>query len=86
MNNGDYQQLIDEAFDAVVEEVQWEAEEAEREAVAAVPHPIHYRRTIRRDHAGANQRLMDDYFGDNPVIRQRFSVGVSECLNDSSSI
>ena len=47
MDNDDYQQLIDEAFDAVVEEEEREAEEeAEREAAAAVPRPIHHQRTI----------------------------------------
>ena len=56
MDNDDYQQFWDEAFDAVVEEMQREAdEEAEWEAAAAVPRPIYPRRIIRRDHAGAHQ-------------------------------
>ncbi|XP_042044035.1 uncharacterized protein LOC121789719 [Salvia splendens] len=64
MDNDDYQQVWDEAFDFLVQEVQREAdEEAEREA--AVPRLIHHRRTIR-NHAGVDRMLMVDYFGDNP--------------------
>ncbi|XP_042005694.1 uncharacterized protein LOC121754397 [Salvia splendens] len=62
MDDDEYQRALDEAFDAVVEEVERE----ERAAAAAVPRPIHHRQTVRRDHVGANQLLLDDYFAGNP--------------------
>ncbi|XP_042059328.1 uncharacterized protein LOC121803789 [Salvia splendens] len=71
-----FQQLIDREFDELVEEVQREAEEEE---AAAVPRPIHHRQIICRDHVGADQRLMEDYFGDNPryppeIFHRRFRM------------
>ncbi|XP_042027211.1 uncharacterized protein LOC121774391 [Salvia splendens] len=62
-------------------EVQREAdkEDAAEAAAAALPRAIHHRRTIPRDHTGAHQRLMADYFGDNPryppeIFRRRFRM------------
>ena len=52
--------MIDGAFDELVEEVQREAEE--EAAASVVPRPIHHQRTICRDHARADRRLMEDYF------------------------
>ena len=67
MDDDKYQPALDEAFDAVVEEVEREVQEdAEHVVAAAVPRPVWRRRTIRHDHAWANQRLMNDYFAKNP--------------------
>lgn len=51
----------------MVEEVEREVQEDAGSAVAAeVPRLIHNRRFIRMDHVVANQRLMDEYFAENP--------------------
>ncbi|XP_047950790.1 uncharacterized protein LOC125196340 [Salvia hispanica] len=73
---------MDREFDELVQEVQREAEEEEEEEeaeVAAFVHPFYHRRTICRDHVGAHQRLMEDYFGDNPrylaeIFRRRYRM------------
>ncbi|XP_047965349.1 uncharacterized protein LOC125209811 [Salvia hispanica] len=78
MSSGDeFQQLVDREFDELVQEVQREAEE--EEAAAAFVRPFYHRRTIWRDHVGAHQRLVEDYFGDNPrypaeIFRRRFRM------------
>ncbi|XP_047938242.1 uncharacterized protein LOC125185822 [Salvia hispanica] len=73
-----FQRSIDQKFDELVAAVQAEANEEEA-AVAAIPRPIYHWRYINRDHAGADQRLMEDYFGDNSryppeIFRRRFRM------------
>ena len=65
-----FQRLVDEEFEELVAAVQDEAdeEEAALAAAAAIPRPRYRRRFINRDHVGADQRLMEDYFGDNPPL------------------
>ncbi|XP_042027321.1 uncharacterized protein LOC121774527 [Salvia splendens] len=87
----EYQQLIDGAFDALVEEVQREAEEEAKQEAAAKPRSIHHQRTICRDHAGAHQLPMDDYFGDNPrytpeIFRQRFRMSQRLFIHIAASL
>ncbi|XP_047951668.1 uncharacterized protein LOC125197017 [Salvia hispanica] len=82
MSSGDeFQQLVDMEFDELVQEVQREAEEEEAAAAAAAAfvRPFYHRRTIWHDHVGAHQRLVEDYFGDNPrypaeIFRRRFRM------------
>ena len=65
--------MLDEAFDTVVEEVEREVQDdAESALAAAVPRLIHHRRLIRRDLAGANQRLISNYFIENPRYPPEF--------------
>ncbi|XP_047979174.1 uncharacterized protein LOC125221087 [Salvia hispanica] len=76
-SDDEFQQLVDREFDELVQEVQREAEE--EAAAAAFVCPFYHRRTICRDHVGAYQRLMEDYFGDNPrysaeIFRRRFRM------------
>ncbi|XP_047961589.1 uncharacterized protein LOC125206366 [Salvia hispanica] len=76
-DNENFQRAIDEEFEELIAAVQAEADEEEE--AAAVPRPIYRRRYINRDHAGANQRLLEDYFGDNPryppnIFRRRFRM------------
>ncbi|XP_047949319.1 uncharacterized protein LOC125195176 [Salvia hispanica] len=79
--------LWNEAWDSLIQEVQREADEedeaaAELEAelaAAAIPREIRHRRTIPRDHVGAAERLMADYFSANPrypaeIFRRRFRM------------
>ena len=81
--------LWDEVWDSLVQEVQCEADEdAEREAV---PRPIHHRRTIRRDHAGSHQRLMEDYFSDDPryppeIFRRRLKMSQRLFIHIATSL
>ncbi|XP_047949267.1 uncharacterized protein LOC125195115 [Salvia hispanica] len=72
--------LWNEAWDSLIQEVQREADE-EDEAVAAtaIPREICHRRTIPRDHVGAAERLMADYFSADPrypaeIFRRRFRM------------
>ena len=74
-SDDEFQKLVDREFDELVEEMQREANE--EAAAATVVQSFHHRRTIRRDHVGADLRLMEDYFGDNPR---------SKCRNGYSSI
>ncbi|XP_047973529.1 uncharacterized protein LOC125215979 [Salvia hispanica] len=72
----EFQQLVDREFDELAQEVQREAEE---EDVAAFVRPFYHRRTIRRDHVGADQRLIEDYFDGNPrypaeIFHRRFRM------------
>ena len=91
-SDDEYQRSWDEAYDALVEEVEQEVQEVEeRWAAAVVPHPIQHRRTIPCDHIGANQRLMDDYFGENPnfpleLFRRRFRISQRLFLHIASSL
>ena len=69
---------MDREFDELVQEVQREAEEEEEEEAAFV-RPFYHRQTICRDHVWAHQRLMEDYFSDNPrypaeIFRCRFRM------------
>ncbi|XP_047942805.1 uncharacterized protein LOC125189585 [Salvia hispanica] len=56
------------------------AEEADKEdEAAAIPREIRYRRTIPRDHVGAAERFMAEYFSANPrypaeIFRRRFRM------------
>ncbi|XP_047966055.1 uncharacterized protein LOC125210557 [Salvia hispanica] len=80
-SDDEFQQLVDREFDELVQEVQREADE-EKEAAAAVAafvRPFYHRQTICHDHVGADQRLMEDYFGDSPrypaeIFRHRFRM------------
>ena len=89
-----FQRLVDEEFEELVAAVQDEAdeEEAALAAAAAIPRPRYRRRFINRDHVGADQRLMEDYFGDNPryppeIFRRRFRMSqrlfihIADCLS-----
>ncbi|XP_047942626.1 uncharacterized protein LOC125189387 [Salvia hispanica] len=80
-SDDEFQQLVDGEFDELVQEVQREAEEEEAAAVAvaAFVRPFYHRQTNWRDHVGAHQRLIEDYFGDNPrypaeIFRRRFRM------------
>ncbi|XP_047978528.1 uncharacterized protein LOC125220398 [Salvia hispanica] len=86
-----FQRAIDQEFDELIAAVQAEADEEEA-AAATVPRPIYRRRYINRDHAGADQRLMKDYFGDNPRyppeifhrrfrMSQRLFIHIATCLS-----
>ncbi|XP_047942623.1 uncharacterized protein LOC125189384 [Salvia hispanica] len=71
--------LWNDTWDSLIQEVQKEADNEGVEAAVALPRAIHHRRTITRDHSGAHQRLMADYFGDNPrysseIFRRRFRM------------
>ncbi|XP_047965316.1 uncharacterized protein LOC125209776 [Salvia hispanica] len=72
--------LWNQAWDSLIQEVQREAdEEAAAAATAAIPREIRHRRTIPRDHVGAAERLMADYFSDEPrypaeIFRRRFRM------------
>ncbi|XP_042005666.1 uncharacterized protein LOC121754355 [Salvia splendens] len=73
-----------DAVDSLITEVQREADEedaalAAELAEAALPRAIHHRRTIPRDHSRVHQRLMADYFSDNPryppeIFRRHFRM------------
>ncbi|XP_047961841.1 protein ALP1-like [Salvia hispanica] len=89
-----FRRAIDEEFEELVAAVQAEAneEEAALAAAAAIPRPRYHRRYINHDHAGADQRLMEDYFGDNPryppeIFRRRFRMSqrlfihIADCLS-----
>ncbi|XP_047938227.1 uncharacterized protein LOC125185687 [Salvia hispanica] len=89
-----FQRLVDEEFEELVAAVQAEAdeEEAALAVAAAIPRPRYRRRYINRDHVGANQRLMEDYFGDNPRytpeifhrrfrMSQRLFIHIADCLS-----
>ncbi|XP_047942804.1 uncharacterized protein LOC125189584 [Salvia hispanica] len=70
--------LWNEAWDSLIQEVQREADE-EDEAAAAIPREIRHLRTLPRDHVGAAERLMADYFSANPrypaeIFRRRFRM------------
>ncbi|XP_047949385.1 uncharacterized protein LOC125195251 [Salvia hispanica] len=70
--------LWNQAWDSLIQEVQREANE-EAAAAAAIPHEIRHRRTIPRDHVGAAERLMADYFSADPrypaeIFRRRFRM------------
>ncbi|XP_042067178.1 uncharacterized protein LOC121810481 [Salvia splendens] len=89
-SDDEYQRAWDEAYAALVEEVEQEVQEEVR-CAAAVPRPIQHRRTIPRDHIGANQRLMDGYFGENPrfpleLYRRRFRMSRRLSLHIASSL
>ncbi|XP_047942715.1 uncharacterized protein LOC125189484 [Salvia hispanica] len=77
-DNENFQRAIDEEFEELVAAVQAEADEEEaalaEAAAAAVPRPIYRQRYINRDHAGADQRLMEDYFGDNTPRYRCFTL------------
>ncbi|XP_042056231.1 uncharacterized protein LOC121800795 [Salvia splendens] len=86
-----YQEAVDLEFQNLVAAVQQEAEEAEAVAAVAVPRPFYHRRYIDRDHAGADRRLMEDYFSENAryppeIFRRRFRmsqqlfVHIATCL------
>ncbi|XP_047964922.1 uncharacterized protein LOC125209368 [Salvia hispanica] len=69
--------LWNQAWDSLIQEVQREADE--EAAAAAIPREIRHRRTIPRDHVGAAERLMADYFSDQPrypaeIFRRRFRM------------
>ncbi|XP_047961645.1 uncharacterized protein LOC125206433 [Salvia hispanica] len=96
MDSGDenFQRLVDEEFEELVAAVQDEADEEEvaLAAAAAIPRPRYRRRFINRDHVGADQRLMEDYFGDNPRytpeifhrrfrMSQRLFIHIADCLS-----
>ncbi|XP_042012147.1 uncharacterized protein LOC121760569 [Salvia splendens] len=80
--------LWNDAWDSLIQEVQREAVEedavlAAKLVEASLPRAIHHCRTIPRDHSGAHQRLMADYFGDNPrypseIFRRCFTLR-SDC-------
>ncbi|XP_047961995.1 uncharacterized protein LOC125206816 [Salvia hispanica] len=68
--------LWNQAWDSLIQEMQREADEA---AAAAIPREIRHRRTIPRDHVGAAERLMADYFSADPrypaeIFRRRFRM------------
>ncbi|XP_047979440.1 uncharacterized protein LOC125221364 [Salvia hispanica] len=70
--------LTNQAWDSLIQEVQREADE-EAAAAAAIPREICHRRTIPRDHVGAAERLMTDYFSADPrypaeIFRRRFRM------------
>ncbi|XP_042003810.1 uncharacterized protein LOC121752784 [Salvia splendens] len=87
-----FQQAVDLVFQNLVAAVQREADEVEDAAEAvAVPRPFYHRRYFDRDHAGADRRLMEDYFNENAryppeVFRRRFRmsqnlfVHIATCL------
>ncbi|XP_047947605.1 uncharacterized protein LOC125193774 [Salvia hispanica] len=71
--------LWNQAWDSLIQEVQREADEEAAAAAAAIPREIRHRRTIPRDHVGAAERLMADYFSDEPrypaeIFRRRFRM------------
>ncbi|XP_047966069.1 uncharacterized protein LOC125210574 [Salvia hispanica] len=75
--------LWNEAWDYLIQEVQREADEEDEAAavaaVAAIPREIRHRRTIPRDHVGAAERFMADYFSADPrypaeIFRRRFRM------------
>ncbi|XP_047942994.1 uncharacterized protein LOC125189804 [Salvia hispanica] len=72
--------LWNQAWDSLIQEVQREAdEEAAAAAAAAIPREIRHRRTIPRDHVGVAERLMADYFSADPrypaeIFRRRFRM------------
>ncbi|XP_047978830.1 uncharacterized protein LOC125220726 [Salvia hispanica] len=56
-----------------------EQEQAEQQAQEQVPRPIRRRKSVRREHVLAHQRLFEDYFAehprwDAPVFRRRFRM------------
>ncbi|XP_047953971.1 uncharacterized protein LOC125200360 [Salvia hispanica] len=70
--------LWNQAWDSLIQEVQREADE-DAAAAAAIPRAIRHRRTIPRDHVGAADRLMADYFSADPrypaeIFRRRFRM------------
>ncbi|XP_047944804.1 uncharacterized protein LOC125191317 [Salvia hispanica] len=69
--------LWNQSWDSLIQEVQREADE--EAAAAAIPREIRHRRTIPRDHVGAAERLMADYFSADPrypaeIFRRRFRM------------
>ncbi|XP_047961661.1 uncharacterized protein LOC125206452 [Salvia hispanica] len=69
--------LWNQAWDSLIQEVQREADE--ETAAAAIPREILHRRTIPRDHVGAADRLMADYFSADPrypaeIFHRRFRM------------
>ncbi|XP_042022868.1 uncharacterized protein LOC121770142 [Salvia splendens] len=87
-----FQQAVDLEFQNLVAAVRREADEAEDAAAAvAVPRPFYHRWYFDRDHAGADRRLMEDYFNENArypteVFRRRLRmsqnlfVHIATCL------
>ncbi|XP_047964923.1 uncharacterized protein LOC125209369 [Salvia hispanica] len=62
--------LWNQAWDSLIQEVQREADEE----AAAIPREIRHRRTIPRDHVGAAERLMADYFSADPRSNNDINV------------
>ncbi|XP_042067052.1 uncharacterized protein LOC121810320 [Salvia splendens] len=86
-----FQEAVDLEFQNLVAAMQQEADEAEAAAAVAVPRPFYHRQYIDRNHAGADRRLMEDYFSENArypteIFRRRFRmsqqlfVHIATCL------